>query len=266
MKMVAAAKLARAQLALLNARPYSDRLKEMISNIISRHPGDLLHPLLTQREVIKNAMVLVFTANRGLCGSFNTNILRTAEQFLNELRQNKTQVELSVIGKKGNVFLHDHGYDIAAAHNDWADGLDFVHAQAVVQQATTRFLAGEIDAVFFVYSHFNSAVSQHPTVERLLPFDLSTITLKYCVDFLYEPSRQVVLDNLIPRHLATRLHAAHLEARASELGARTSAMESATINAADMISRLTLSYNRARQSSITRELMDIVNGAEALRQ
>lgn len=265
MKMVAAAKFAKAQMLLLGSRPYAERLKGLIDTIVTRHPDEILHPLLTQREPIKHAVVFVMTSNRGLCGSFNTNVIRAAELFLNELTAKGTTFELHTIGKKGSSTLRHHGFDITATHNDWADGLNFAESSATTQDLISRFLKGEIDALYNISSKFFSALSNKPTVERLLPLHLENTTPHHCIDFIYEPSCAAILDALLPRYVTTQFLTAHLESRTSELGSRMTAMESATNNAANMIQSLTLSYNRARQSSITKELMDIVNGAEALR-
>jgi F-type H+-transporting ATPase subunit gamma len=265
MKMVAAAKFARAQALLLGSRPYVEKLKNLIDTIVTRHPDEILHPLLTQRDDIKQAVVFVMTSNRGLCGSFNTNIIRAAEQFLNELASKNIAYELRTIGKKASVTLRNHGFVIKAMHNDWAEALTFADTSSTTHGIMSRFLSGEIDAFYNISSHFFSAMSHKPVVDRLLPINLDMVTPHHCIDFIYEPSCTAILNALLPRYVATQLLTAHLESRTSELGARMTAMESATTNAATMIQTLTLSYNRARQTSITKELMDIVNGAEALR-
>lgn len=265
MKMVAAAKFARAQALLFGSRPYAEKLKHLIDTIVTRHPDELLHPLLTQRDEIKQAVVFVMTSNRGLCGSFNTNIIRAAEQFLNELASKNIAYELHTIGKKASVTLRNHGYAIKATHNDWAEAFSFSDSSSTAQDIISRFLSSDVDAFYNISSHFFSAMSHKPVVERLLPINLDRVTPHHCIDFIYEPSCTAILDALLPRYVATQFLTAHLESRTSELGARMTAMESATNNAASMIQSLTLLYNRVRQSSITKELMDIVNGAEALR-
>jgi F-type H+-transporting ATPase subunit gamma len=267
MKMVSAAKLRKAQEAIMAARPYAQTLEALISELVSRvEPGSISHPLLVERPV-KKAEVILVTSDRGLAGGFNANVSKSAWRYLKEDGAKLEKHFITTLGKKGGDYLRARGYTI---RKEWAGVLGkvtYAGAADVAAEASKRFLAGEVDAVYLAYNEFISAISQKVTFMRLLPFETSkkANTGGALVDYKYEPNPQAVLDALVPQALNTRIFRALLESAASEHGARMSAMENATKNAGEMISSLTLFYNRTRQAAITKELMEIVSGAEALK-
>jgi F-type H+-transporting ATPase subunit gamma len=266
MKMVSAAKLRRAQDAILKTRPYAQLLEQTLCRVAARAAADQAasHPLLVPREA-KAAEVVVITSDRGLAGGFNSNIARRVQRFLTENGDVLQKVHLATIGRKGRDFFRARKIevrkDFTAVHSD----LRYEKAEAIAAEYTERYLAGEVDSVFLAYNEFKSAITQKPVVVQLLPIETTSAPAATGVDFKYEPSRGKLLEDLVPRHVAMQVWRALLESAASEHGARMSAMESATKNAEDMIGMLTLQYNRARQAAVTKELMEIVSGAEALK-
>jgi F-type H+-transporting ATPase subunit gamma len=266
MKMVAAAKLRRAQEAITRARPYATMLEQALQRIASRAAAEeqVAHPLLAARPVRK-AEVVVITSDRGLAGGFNSNIGRRAQRFVVETSDRYDEVQLSTIGRKGRDYLRARKLTI---RKDWPgvhQGLTFEKAEGIAQELTQRFLDGEVDAVFLAFNEFKSAIAQKVTLKQLLPIETSAADEGAAVDFLYEPDRTALLEDLVPRHVNVQVWRALLDSAASEHGARMTAMESASKNAAEMIAMLSLQYNRARQAYITKELMEIVSGAEALK-
>jgi F-type H+-transporting ATPase subunit gamma len=266
MKMVSAAKLRKAQEAIMAARPYAQTLEALINELVSRvEPGSVTHPLLTQRPV-KNAEVLLVTSDRGLAGGFNSNVSKRALSYIKGDGAKLQQTFVTTIGRKGGDFLRARNI---TSRKDWAGILTritYARAAEVASELAQRFLKGEVDAVYLAYNEFGSAISQKVTFVQLLPLEAHGDKKAGAqVDFKYEPNPQAVLDALVPQALNTRIFRALLESAASEHGARMTAMENATKNAGDMISRLTLFYNRTRQAAITKELMEIVSGAEALK-
>jgi F-type H+-transporting ATPase subunit gamma len=264
MKMVSAAKLRRAQEAAVAARPYAEKMTELLKNVTARVSGEV-HPLLKASDE-KNIDLVLFTSDRGLCGGYNANLIRAAEAFIRKNSGDK-KIELTLVGRKGA----DHFRRRRAAIVDRYIGIlatpaDELAAQ-VAHKLIARFLNGETDAVYILYSRFRSALSQVPTLEKLLPIALTTsdTEAQQLTEYLYEPGVQQLLASLLPRITDVAAQRALLEATASEHGARMTAMDSATSNAAKMIGSLTLQMNRARQASITRELMEIVGTAEALK-
>jgi F-type H+-transporting ATPase subunit gamma len=224
------------------------------------------HPLLAERPV-RTAEVIVITSDRGLAGGFNSNIARRTQRFLVENAERFEKVHLSTIGRKGrDAFRARHlevRKDFTGVHAD----LRYERAEGIAQEFTDRFLAGEVDAVFVCYNEFKSAISQKPVVVQLLPIERppAAEAAQAAIDFEYEPGREALLGELLPRQIATQVWRSLLEYAASEHGARMSAMESATKNAEEMIGSYTLQYNRARQAYVTKELLEIVSGAEALK-
>jgi F-type H+-transporting ATPase subunit gamma len=219
------------------------------------------HPLLARREEREAHLVLV-TADRGLCGGYNANLLRRAEAFL---RQRDGGATLSIVGRKGHEYFRRRAARVVEHATGVLAGPASAAAADLASRVIDRFLDGEVDAVYLLYSRFRSALSQVPTVQRLLPVALPETAAAAPQDYLYEPARDLVLARLLPRYVTAQITQAFLEAVASEHGARMTAMDSATNNAADMMDRLTLQMNRARQAAITKELMEIVSGAEALK-
>ena len=264
MKMVSAAKLRRAQEAAVAARPYAEKMTELLKNVAARVSSEA-HPLLKVREERKIHLVL-FTSDRGLCGGYNANLVRAAESFI---RKNSDKaIELTLVGRKGADYFRRRRANIADRYiNILAIPADELAAE-IAQKIIARFLNGETDAVYILYSRFRSALSQVPTLEKLLPVALtqnSETDAQQFTEYLYEPGVEQLLASLLPRITEVAAQRALLESTASEHGARMTAMDSATSNAAKMIGSLTLQMNRARQASITRELMEIVGTAEALK-
>jgi F-type H+-transporting ATPase subunit gamma len=265
MKMVSAAKLRRAQEAAVAARPYAEKMTELLKNVAARVSGEA-HPLLQVREEKKIDLVL-FTSDRGLCGGYNTNLIRAAETFVRQ-HAGATEIELILVGRKGGDYFRRRRANIAERYTDILYKAPDELAGEIAQKLIARFLAGETDAVYILYSRFRSALSQVPTLEKLLPVALTETReaeAQQQTEYLYEPGVEQLLASLLPRVTGVAVQRALLEATASEHGARMTAMESATGNAAKMIGSLTLQMNRARQASITRELMEIVGTAEALK-
>jgi F-type H+-transporting ATPase subunit gamma len=267
MKMVAAAKLRRAQDAVLKTRPYAqllDRALGRVAALAAAEEAATTHPLLVVRPA-RVAEVVVITSDRGLAGGFNSNIIRRTLRFLTENGDRYERIELSTIGRKAREFLKARKLEARKDFPGIHQGLAYGKAEAIAQEFAGRYLAGEVDAVFLCYNEFKSAIAQTPVVVQLLPLQPPAVEPVAAIDFKYEPSRQALLAELLPRHVAMQVWRALLESAASEHGARMSAMESATKNAEEMIAALTLQYNRARQAYVTKELMEIVSGAEALK-
>ena len=263
MKMVSAAKLRRAQEAAVQARPYADKMTDLLKNLSARVSREA-HPLLKVREERK-IHLLLFTSDRGLCGGYNANLIRAAESFIRR-EGNGKEINLVLVGRKGADYFRRRRAQIAERHvNILATPAEEL-AGEVAEKAIDRFVKGETDAVYILYSHFRSALSQVPTLEKLLPVALTeTDNSDQLTEYLYEPGVEALLASLLPRVAEVAIFRALLEATASEHGARMTAMDSATSNASKMMGTLTLQMNRARQASITRELMEIVGTAEALK-
>ena len=264
MKMVSAAKLRRAQDAAVAARPYAEKMTELLRNVAGRVSQEA-HPLLKSRDEEKILLVL-FTSDRGLCGGYNANLIRAAEAFIRR-NSGAKQIELSLVGRKGaDHFRRRRGAIIDRYTGFIATPPDELAAE-IGQKLIARFLNGEADAVYILYSQFRSALSQVPVLEKLLPIaiDEAKQDVGSMTEYLYEPGVEALLASLLPRITDVAIQRALLEAIASEHGARMTAMDSATSNASKMIGSLTLQMNRARQASITRELMEIVGTAEALK-
>lgn len=265
MKMVAAARLRKAQDRMLKARPYSHSLDETLGHVAAK-VDHALHPLLHVREPKRIGFVVV-TGDRGLCGSFNANIIRRAANEMNASRQNGLEFELITIGKKGFEHFNRRHYPILEKYINFFDKLDYSHAQDLAALIQEQYVQGKLDRIYLVYNEFKSAIQQNIIVQQLLPIvPRPPQDEKYAADFLFEPSPIKILDNLCPRYLNIQIWHALLESFAAEMGARMAAMSTATDNAKDLIFQLTLYYNKVRQASITRELMDIVGGAEALKK
>jgi F-type H+-transporting ATPase subunit gamma len=267
MKMVAAAKLRRAQDAILKTRPYAQLLDQALSRVAARAVGEerAAHPLLSARP-LRRAEVVVITSDRGLAGGFNSNIARRTQRFLVENGERFERIELATIGRKGRDYFRARHMEVRKDFLGVHSGLAFQRAEELAREYEERWLGGEVDAVFLCYNEFKSAISQKPVVFQLLPIETPGPQAGQAViDFKYEPSRERLLEDLLPRHVAMQVWRALLESAASEHGARMSAMESATKNAEEMIGALSLQYNRARQAFVTKELMEIVGGAEALK-
>ena len=264
MKLVAAAKLRRAQERVLSARPYALKMAELLSSLVRRVEGEA-HPLLARREATRKRLVII-TADTGLCGAFNSNILRASLGFLRE--QGDTSVTLVVVGKKARDFYRRRPYEIKSEMLGFFDRLAYSHAQELAGGLMQEYLAGEVDEVHLMYNEFRSVAVQRVRREQLLPIEPAEAAGEgeAAGDYIYEPSPEAILAALLPRHVTTQVYRALMESVAGEYGARMTAMEAATKNAKEMIGVLTIQYNKARQERITKELLDIVGGAEALRQ
>ncbi|HET7753327.1 MAG TPA: ATP synthase F1 subunit gamma [Anaeromyxobacteraceae bacterium] len=269
MKMVAAAKLRRAQDAILKTRPYARLLDQALARIAARAAAEevVAHPLLAPRAEMRAAEIVTITSDRGLAGGFNSNIVRRAQRFMTENQDRFTRVDVSTVGRKARDFFRARHIETRKDYTGVHAHLAYAKAEEIALELSKRWLDGEIDAVFLVYNEFTSAIAQKPVVVQLLPIETPAQDPSAAAgyDFEFEPSREALLADLLPRHIAMQVWRALLESAASEHGARMTAMESATKNAEEMIAALTLQYNRARQAYVTKELMEIVSGAEALK-
>ena len=267
MKMVTASKLRRAQETVTKPRPYAAKLASLMSALALRieHSTGEAHPLLLDRPVKKNVDVLALTSDRGLCGALNSSVVRMTQRFLVDHAQEYPHIAVSTIGKKGFEGISRAGIHIRKHYEPANKIFDMSLAHEIAKEFCERFLAHETDAVFLIYNEFKSAITQEVIVEQLLPVVKAPLDpMQLPTDYLYEPAQAELLEALVPRHFATRLYQAFLESYASEQGARMTAMDNATRNAKEMTEKLTLQYNRARQAAITKELMEIIGGAEAL--
>ena len=260
MKMVAAAKLRRAQDRMFAARPYAGGLRDVLASVATR-VDVTRHPLLQQREEERNILLIVVTADKGLCGAFNTNVIRNAQNAIQG--QGWESVQLLPIGRKGNDFFKRRETPIRRQATQAFQALSLDTAREISESVIADFLGGEIDAVYVIYNEFKSIMSQNVRLERLLPIERPPVETRDSIDYIYEPSPERILNDLLPKHIEFQLYRILLESAAAEQGARMTAMESATKNASDMISSLTLSYNRIRQAAITKEIIEIVSGAAA---
>lgn len=265
MQMIAAARLRRAQMAAVSARAYAAHVREIALRIADR-AGPQAHPFLAGAGSGGGIEYLVITSDRGLCGGFNENLLRRVHDEWTTKTTGDSSVTATVIGRKGRDFFRAKGLKTREALIGFYDGLAMTKILPVAEGLAERFLVGEMGRVLLVYNRFRSAIAQDITVEELLPMAPAKTEPTLTVDYLYEPSPRAVVDRLLTRAMAARIYQAVLESVASELAARMTAMDSATKNAADMIQLLTMQLNRARQAAITKELMDIVNGAESLKK
>lgn len=269
MKMVAAAKLRRRQMAVVAARPYARKMKELLATL-STAPEAAAADLLITREVAAVALVVV-TSDRGFCGAFNGNLLKAAVAHAGSLPEEGgagKPLRLFCIGKKGADFFTKRGYAVAARHVGVFTPLEFPRAQSIAREVVEGYRRGDFDRVDLVYNEFKSVAQQRIMIEQFLPVppeDTPGATRR-AIDYIYEPGRREILFSLIPRHLDFQLWKALLESSAAEEGARMAAMENATENASEMITGLRLQYNKARQAAITKELLEVVSGAEALLQ
>jgi F-type H+-transporting ATPase subunit gamma len=264
MEMVATSKLKRAQDRVAAARPYAERLEEVIGRLLTPELA-ARYALLRQPEKVQRAAVLLLTANRGLAGAFNTNLIREARGLLDRLRREGVQVELHGVGKKGISFFRFQGEQLASGRTDLGDRPSAADAQAVIEPLMERFISGDLDAVYLVYARFNSAMSTPPTTQQLLPIAPPTAEEKGReVDYILEPSADEILSQILPLYVRNSVYRALAETSAGFYGAQRTAMKNATDNAGDMIEALTRTYNRARQAQITQEIAEIVGGAAAL--
>lgn len=268
MKMVAAAKLKRAQDRILSSRPYAHQLRDVVRHLAER-ASRLSHPLLHKREEHKTEL-LVITSDRGLCGAFNANILRQAAEFLKEHAERGEQVSVSVAGRKGCDFFRRRTWTIRQEWPGVFDRLSFEHALDMGQDIIQHYNDGTFDQLYVVYNEFKSVMQQRVVVEKLLPIEsldegAGEEPAKAVGAYLFEPDEDELLKTLLPKHFQVQAFRVLLESAAAEQAARMTAMDGATRNAGELIQKVTLFYNKTRQAAITKELMDIVGGAEALK-
>jgi F-type H+-transporting ATPase subunit gamma len=267
MKMVASAKLKRAQSRILAFRPYGLKMREVVANLSRRVNRDL-HPLLQKRPT-KMVRVIVVTSDRGLCGAFNANIVRKAQEFIHECEAGGMKVEIGLVGRKGRDFFKRRHWPTHEPYVDIFDRLSYEHGMEIALAASEQYTGGKFDEAHVIYNEFKSALQQRVIVEKLFPIDSleengatgGTLGGSY----LYEPDELELLDPLLIKHLQAQAFRILLESSAAEQAARMAAMDGATRNAGELIKKVTLYYNKTRQAAITKELMDIVGGAEALK-
>jgi F-type H+-transporting ATPase subunit gamma len=267
MKLVAAAKLRRAQEAVQAARPYATKMTALIDDLSSRVPEDA-HPLLVAPEKEENVLIVLVTSDRGLCGGFNSNLIRAVARFVREKRPLTDTIRMVTVGRKGNQFFKRSAVDIEADYPGLSADVTFEGAKEVAQQAMSMFTNGEVDTVYLAYNEFLSAIAVEQHIEQILPLtreEADPADGGSELEYIYEPSEAELLGTLLPNSVEIRVFQALLESAAGEQGQRMTAMDNATSNASDMIDDLTLTYNRARQAYITKELVEIVSGAESLK-
>jgi len=269
MKMVSAAKLRRAQEAIVQMRPYALKLQEMLGNIVSNSDGDVKMPFCGERPVAK-VLLIVITSDRGLCGGYNSNLIKLSKQLLKEKYAGnlaKGNAEVLPLGKKGFEHFSKNKFKVINQYWEVFSDLSFENVAAVSKYAMDAFEKGEVDAVELIYSEFKNAATQKFTVEQFLPVKKTEKKKGVAkADFIFEPDKNILIEELMPKILNTQLYKAILDAHASEHGARMTAMDKATDNAEELLKSLKISYNRARQAAITTELTEIVSGAAALQR
>ena len=258
MKLVSAAKLRRAQDRVLSARPYSAELAKLLADVARSAKTDerLVHPLLAERPATRIQLILI-TADRGLAGAFNSNLIKAAQQFLTE--QAGKHVELEAVGRKGSEYFRKRHGAMSGERVGMTEKANYAYAADIAKNIIARFTAGEIDAVYLLYNEFKSVMTQRLVVSRILPVELPPEA--EAIEYIFEQPPAQMLDKLLPRYVEITIYQALLESGAAQQAARMTAMDAATTNAAEMIDNLTLYMNRVRQASITREIIEVVSGA-----
>jgi len=278
MKMVSAAKLRRAQTAIVNARPYAYKIHSVISRLATS--GEYTHPLMVEAENPQRVLLVVLTSDRGLCGAFNSNIIKYADKFYRENKEKYEAVDFVFVGRRGFDFFKKRSVKTVETITNLANEVNYDIASRLADKIMNDFTTGSYDEVIVVYNEFKSAISQKVIAEKLLPIQpLSreeTVNAEQqdieeskdrevAATYIFEPAPKEILAQLVPKHFAIQVYRSMLESIAGEHGARMTAMDGATRNAGQMIRKLTLTYNKLRQAAITKELMEIVSGAEALK-
>ncbi|MBI4824851.1 MAG: ATP synthase F1 subunit gamma [Nitrospirae bacterium] len=263
MKMVAAAKLRRAQNRMIDMRPYADKMNSVIASMTG---GEAAHPLLVKRPR-KTVEILVLSSDRGLCGAYNTNIIKAAEKLIATRHDEKFNVSISIVGKKAADYYKRRDITIRNSWVGLSGKLTYTDAQKIGSDIVENYVNETIDEVYIIYNKFVTVMNQEVTVKKLMPVSAESEAgaEEPSTVFIYEPSQKEILNQLLPKNIEVQIYRALLESQASEEAARMTAMENATQNADEMIGSLTLQYNKARQATITKELMDIVGGVEALK-
>ena len=268
MKMVAAAKLRRATESVLNARPYAKKISVLLSSLVNEDEKQA-NPLFADREV-KNVAVVVVTADRGLCGAFNTNIIKEAVRYLEEeVKQKGLNFQLYCLGKKGSDYFGRRNYNLVAAYPGIFSHINYTIAQKLVDEIIPKYLDGSIDKVIIIFNEFKSIIQQKIVVEQFLPIASGAQNenvRQESANYIYEPDQKAIFEHLIPKHLKGQMWRVLLESNASEFAARMTAMDNATTNAKELIRTLSLTYNSKRQAAITTEILEIVSGANALKE
>lgn len=270
MKMVAAARLRRAQENIINAKPYSKKIAEMLRHLLSIE-NNFNNPLFLEREVKRIALIVV-TSDRGLCGGFNMNVVRKAEEIAKDELASFNRdgnLDFYCIGKKGNDYFTKRPYNVVGSYPGIFSHLKFEFASGLIKELTAKYISGEIDKVLVVYNEFKSVIQQKTTVEQLFPikpFEVKNHEPVQDIDYIYEPDKASIINTLLPKHLNAQMWTTLLDSYAAELGARMTAMDMATENAKELIRSLNLTYNKVRQASITKEILEIVSGANALKE
>jgi F-type H+-transporting ATPase subunit gamma len=260
MKMVSAAKLRRAQEAMFAARPYARKMLEVLNSMASRATPDA-HPLLQKRGHDK-LLLVVITADKGLCGAFNANILRTAARFLVERKTG--EIGLALVGRKARDFFKRRAVSVRSERVGVFQPLRYELARELARELIEAFTSGEADEVYLVYNEFKSVIQQRLVIDRLLPIERHALQPQEpALDYLYEPGPEAIFATILPKHVEVQVWKALLESQAAEHGARMTSMDSATNNASEMIDRLTLYMNKVRQAAITKEIIEVVSGAGA---
>jgi len=267
MKMVAASKLRRAQERIMNARPYAVQMQRVLTSVASRVDPSI-HPLLVARErrAGSKTLVIVVTGDKGLCGSFNTNVIKGAAAYITGSEE---ACSLGLVGRKGRDFFGRRGFEVFFEQVGLFQKLRYDDAQAIARTSIDAFISGQVDRVMLIYNEFKSVMTQRVVVDRLLPITRGDVDARGAeraeeIDYLYEPSPQEIFDDLLPRYVEVQIYRALLESNAAFFAAQMTAMDTATKNSADMISSLTLYMNKVRQAAITREIIEVVSGAQAL--
>ena len=266
MKMVSSSKLRRAQERIVRSRPYAQEMLRVFNNLATRTESTS-HPLLNDDPLAARTLLVVITADRGLCGSFNTNVIKSTAQFVTEHPSSPgREVAMALVGRKGRDFFMRRGFDVKYEEVGLFQNVKWSHAQAIASTCIKEFLGPDVSSVYLVYNEFRSVISQKVVIERLLPIPrLEPASAAIAsADYLFEPSPDQLLNTLLPLHVAVQVNRALLESAAAEHAARMSSMDSATRNAKDMVDRLTLYMNKVRQAAITREIIEVVSGAQSV--
>ena len=268
MNMVAAAKLRGAQMRMESFEPYATKFAEVLGNLASRIEPDI-HPLLVKKEKISRVELLHFTSDKGLCGSFNSNLINRAEKWMNQEKDNGVDIGLTAVGKRGRDYFKKRGYDLIGSHINVYGSVDISFVNQISRGIIDRYLADEVDGVYMIYSRFISMGRQVPTLVKLLPIEPPVAEDEEAsgadAEYLCEPDPEGLMIELFPKHINVQIYNAFLQNETSEHAARMAAMDNASRNCDDLVESLTLVYNKARQAAVTAELMDIVGGATALK-
>ncbi len=266
MNMVASAKLRSTQSKMEKFEPYAEKFAEVLGNLASRIDSDV-HPLMVKRENIANVELLHFTSDRGLCGSFNMNNIVLGEKWVNEQKDKHREYSLNLVGRKGRDYFKKRNYSISSTHVQVYGDVDIFYVNKMTSDFIHKYMNGDLDELYMIYSKFISVAKQEPTIVKLLPIEppKAADDAQNSTEYLCEPGAEELLIDLLPKHISVQILNAFFQNEVSEYAARMAAMDNATRNCKDMVQDLTLTFNKARQAAITAELMDIVGGAEALR-